>query len=63
MKLKKIEYNQMPQDVYNMEVDDVHCYLTSESGFVLHNCDALRYGIMKLQAKNKVEGAARKVGW
>lgn len=63
MKLKKIEYNQIPQDVYNMEVDDVHCYLTSESGFVLHNCDALRYGIMKLQSKNKVEGAARKVGW
>lgn len=28
-----------------------------------HCVDGLRYGLMKLQAKNKIEGATRKVGW
>ena len=51
------------QDDYNMEVEDVHCYLVSNSDIVLHNCDALRYLCMRLRDKHKVENVSRNIGW
>ena len=41
MKIAKIE--QLPnEDVYNMEVETHHNFAVN-GGFIVHNCDALRY--------------------
>ena len=49
-------------DVYNMEVEDVHCFAVSKSNIIVHNCDAMRYGLMYLKDKNDISGAALNVG-
>lgn len=49
-------------DVYNMEVEDVHCFAVSKSNIIVHNCDAMRYGTMFLKDKNDISGAALNVG-
>lgn len=41
MKIVKIEKDK-PSDVYNMEVEKHHNYII-EGGFILHNCDGIRY--------------------
>lgn len=45
------------EDVYNMEVEDTHCY--TANGIVVHNCcDAMRYftyTVMKKLLRYKVE--------
>ena len=51
------------EPVYNMEVEDVHCYPVTESDIIVHNCDALRYLCMKLKAKTKLDNVTKKVGW
>lgn len=33
------------EPVYNLEVDDTHCFAIN-GGFIVHNCEALRYGVM-----------------
>lgn len=44
MKVAKIEYAGK-MDVFNMEVEDVHCF--EANGFVVHNCyDDVRYMCM-----------------
>ena len=50
------------QDVYNMEVEDVHCFAVTNSNIIVHNCDAMRYGIMKLKDKNKLSDVAKNIG-
>ena len=62
MRLKYISKNEPKQDVYNMEVEDVHCYLATKSNIVLHNCDALRYSIVNMSERNSISGAACKLG-
>ena len=49
-------------DVYNMNVDDVHRYSVTKSNIIIKNCDALRYGVMKLKDKEKLGNATRNVG-
>jgi hypothetical protein len=49
-------------DVYNMEVEDVHCFAVSKSNIIVHNCDAMRYGLMYLKDKNDISGATLNVG-
>lgn len=49
-------------DVYNMEVEDVHCFAVSKSNIIVHNCDAMRYGLMYLRDKNDISGATLNVG-
>lgn len=49
-------------DVYNMEVEDVHCFAVTNDNVIIHNCDAMRYGVMKLRDKNKLSNAARNIG-
>lgn len=49
-------------DVYNLEVEDVHCFAVSKSNIIVHNCDAMRYGTMFLKDKNDISGAALNVG-
>lgn len=62
MKLTEIR-NSQPCDVYNMEVEDVHCFAVTESDIIIHNCvDALRYGCMKLKDKSKITDATRNLG-
>lgn len=41
MKIKKIEQVEN-EDVYNMEVENHHNFAVN-GGFIVHNCDALRY--------------------
>lgn len=48
MKIKSISLVEN-QDVYNMAVEDVNCYAVTNSDIILHNCDALRYGIMYMK--------------
>ena len=45
-----------------MEVEDVHCFAVSKSNIIVHNCDAMRYGLMYLKDKNDISGAALSVG-
>ena len=33
------------EPVYNLEVEDTHCFAINE-GFIVHNCEAFRYGLM-----------------
>ena len=51
------------EPVYNMEVEDVHCYPVTDSDIIVHNCDALRYLCMKLKSKTKMDNVTKKVGW
>ena len=61
LRIKRI--NKVPNvDVYNMEVEDVHCFAVSKSNIIVHNCDAMRYGLMYLKDKNDISGAALNVG-
>lgn len=61
MKIKNI--SKVPNaDVYNMEVEDVHCFAVSKSNVIVHNCDAMRYGLMYLKDKNDISGATLNVG-
>lgn len=61
MKIKSI--SKVPNaDVYNMEVEDVHCFAVSKSNIIVHNCDAMRYGLMYLKDKNDISGATLNVG-
>lgn len=61
MKIKSI--SKVPNvDVYNMEVEDVHCFAVSKSNVIVHNCDAMRYGLMYLKDKNDISGATLNVG-
>lgn len=62
MKIREITEIE-PQDVYNMEVEDTHCFLATESDIVCHNCDALRYAVMYLKDKRDVSRAAINVGY
>ena len=62
MKVTKIE-SIGNEDVYNMEVEDTHCFLVTESDIVSHNCDAARYGLMYLKDKRDVSRAAINVGY
>ena len=50
------------EDVYNMEVEDVHCYAVTKSNIIIHNCDSFRYGCMYLQRKDDISKAAITVG-
>lgn len=62
MKIIEIR-NSQPCDVYNMEVEDVHCFAVTNSDIIIHNCcDALRYGCMKLKDKNKISNTTRNLG-
>jgi hypothetical protein len=42
-------------DVYNMQVKKHHNYCVN-GGFVLHNCDALRYFIFTMLPKWRISG-------
>lgn len=46
VKIKSIRYIGK-EDVYNMEVDRHHNYSVN-GGFIIHNCDAMRYFCMKV---------------
>ena len=61
MKIISIE-NAQNEDVYNMEVEDVHCYAATKSNIIIHNCDSFRYGCMYLQRKDDISKAAINVG-
>jgi hypothetical protein len=49
VKLKRISVDGFA-DVYNMEVENHHNYSVA-GGFILHNCDALRYFCMTMLPK------------
>lgn len=54
MKVKKITFAGY-EDVYNMEVNDIHNFAV-EKGIIVHNCyDTLRYGIMHREWKPVIE--------
>lgn len=63
MKIKQIHELEEEVPVYNMVVDHVNCYAATESNIILHNCDALRYGVMHMQPKSKIGDATRIVGF
>lgn len=44
-KIKKITECEILEDVYNLEVEYYHNYAICD-GLIVHNCDAIRYGIM-----------------
>lgn len=63
MKIRKIINNNRISDVYNMEVEDVHCFSATESKIIIHNCvDSLRYGCKYLANKNSLKDTAIRVG-
>ena len=49
-------------DVYNMEVANTHCFATSYSDVITHNCDAMRYLVNRMKDKNKIANAAKNIG-
>lgn len=52
MKIEKIEYAGK-QDVFNMEVEDVHSFVVN-GGIVSHNCyDEMRYFLMSRPVASK----------
>ena len=62
MKISRIE-KARNEDVYNMEVESVHCFAVTNSNIIVHNCmDAMRYGCMYLQRKDDISKAAITVG-
>lgn len=63
MKLLRIETHKN-EDVYNLEVEDTHCFAATKSNIIIHNCvDSLRYGCMYMQPKSKIGDATRIVGF
>ena len=51
------------ENVYNMEVEDTHCFAVSCGDIIVHNCqDAARYALMWLQPKNKITKAGINIG-
>lgn len=46
-------------DVYNMEVEDVHNYAI-QGGLIVHNCEALRYGLMSRPSAAKEPAPEKK---
>ena len=50
-------------DVYNMEVEEAHLFAVTKSNIIVHNCDAMRYGVMKLKDKNDISKAAINVSY
>jgi len=46
------------EPVYNLEVDGTHCFAIN-GGFIVHNCESLRYGVMSRPSplKKKQENA------
>lgn len=61
--IKRITKIDGQHPVYNMVVDHVNCYASTESNIILHNCDALRYGVMHMQPKSKISDATRNIGF
>ena len=61
--IKRITKLEDQQPVYNMAVYLVNCYAATKSNIILHNCDALRYGVMHMQPKSKISDATRVVGF
>lgn len=47
------------EPVYNLEVDGTHCFAIN-GGFIVHNCEALRYGLMTRPSPAKRKEAERK---
>lgn len=44
------------EDVYNMEVEDTHCFAATKSNIIIHNClDALRYAVVKMEKKKELD--------
>lgn len=41
IKIKSIVEEEEPEDVYNLEVEDTHCFAVN-GGYIVHNC---RYAI------------------
>lgn len=62
IKLKLIEEHDNC-DVYNMEVEEAHLFAVTKSNIIVHNCDAMRYGVMKLKDKNDISKAAINVSY
>ena len=59
MKITSIE-NAGKQDVYNMEVEDTHCFSVTSGGVIVHNCsDAERYGLYLNRDKETTVGGRR----
>ena len=51
------------ENVYNMEVEDTHCFAVSGGDIIVHNCcDSIRYGLLWLQPKNKIKNAGINIG-
>lgn len=50
------------EPVYNLEVDNTHCFAIN-GGFIVHNCESLRYGLMTRPspAKRKQEEVRRRI--
>lgn len=50
------------EPVYNLEVDGTHCFAIN-GGFIVHNCESLRYGLMTRPspAKRKQEEVKRRI--
>lgn len=53
------------EDVYNMEVDNIHSFCVCEGlNVVIHNCvDSLRYGLMYISEKKKLGNVIRNIGF
>ena len=50
-------------DVYNMEVEDTHCFAVTNSKIIVHNCmDAMRYGSQYLNEKHSIADVGRNIG-
>lgn len=47
------------EPVYNLEVDGTHCFAIN-GGFIVHNCEALRYGLMTRPSPAKRKEVERK---
>ena len=47
--------------VYNFEVADVHCYFAN--GVLVHNCDAMTLGLMRIRKGGLLRLAGDKVDW
>lgn len=48
--------------VYNMYVENVHCFAITKSNIISHNCDAMRYACKYYH--NKTKGVSSyNLGW
>ena len=48
-------------DVYNMEVDEAHNFAI-QGGLIVHNCEALRYGLMSRPSPKTIRPVPQMVG-